>query len=63
LISGAIRGFEVILKDFVKVLAKPKPLGSALLHTENGVSATNQYHRQILEAINKKNPRLAEKLV
>ena len=35
---------------------------SALLRTGNGVSATNQYHRQILEA-KKKNPRLAERLV
>ncbi|MGA2515286.1 MAG: GntR family transcriptional regulator [Thermodesulfobacteriota bacterium] len=36
---------------------------SALLRTENGVSHTNQYHRQMLEAMKKKNPRLAERLV
>jgi DNA-binding GntR family transcriptional regulator len=36
---------------------------SALLHTENGMSYTNQYHRQMLEAMKKKNPRLAERLV
>jgi DNA-binding GntR family transcriptional regulator len=36
---------------------------SALLRTENGLTYTNQYHRQMLEAMRKKNPRLAERLV
>jgi DNA-binding GntR family transcriptional regulator len=36
---------------------------SALLRTENGMSYTNQYHRQMLEAMKKKNQRLAERLV
>ncbi len=36
---------------------------SALLHTENGLSQSNRDHRQMLEAMKKKNPRLAEKLV
>jgi len=36
---------------------------AALLRLENGVSHTNQYHRQMLEAIKKNNPRLAERLV
>ena len=36
---------------------------AALLRTENGASLTNQYHRQMLEAMKKKNPRLAERLV
>ena len=36
---------------------------SALLRTENGMSYTNQYHRQMLKAMKKKNPRLAERVV
>ena len=36
---------------------------SALLHTENGISYSNRDHRQMLEAMKKKNPRLAERLV
>jgi len=36
---------------------------SALLHTENGISQSNQDHRQMLKAMKKKNPRLAERLV
>lgn len=36
---------------------------SALLRTEIGISYTNQYHRQMLEAMKKKNPKLAERLV
>ena len=36
---------------------------SALLHTENGINYSNQDHRQMLEAMKKKNPRLAERLV
>ena len=36
---------------------------AALLRTENGASHTTQYHRQMLEAMKKKNPRLAERLV
>jgi DNA-binding GntR family transcriptional regulator len=36
---------------------------SALLHTENGISYSNKDHRQMLEAMKKKNPRLAERLV
>ena len=36
---------------------------SALLHVENGISYSNRDHRQMLEAMKKKNPRLAERLV
>jgi DNA-binding GntR family transcriptional regulator len=36
---------------------------SALLHVENGMSYSNRDHRQMLEAMTKKNPRLAERLV
>jgi DNA-binding GntR family transcriptional regulator len=36
---------------------------SALLHIENGISYSNKDHRQMLEAMKKKNPRLAERLV
>ncbi len=36
---------------------------SALLHIENAVSTSNQDHRRMLEAMKKKNPRLAERLV
>ncbi|HUL32224.1 MAG TPA: GntR family transcriptional regulator [Thermodesulfobacteriota bacterium] len=36
---------------------------SALLHIENAVSTSNQDHRQMLEAMKKKNPQLAERLV
>ena len=36
---------------------------SALLHIENGMSYSNKDHRQMLEAMKKKNPRLAERLV
>jgi DNA-binding GntR family transcriptional regulator len=36
---------------------------SALLHIENGISYSNRDHRQMLEAMKKKNPRLAERLV
>ena len=36
---------------------------SALLHIENGISTSNKDHRQMLEAMKKKNPRLAERLV
>jgi len=36
---------------------------SALLHVENGMSYSNHDHRQMLEAMTKKNPRLAERLV
>ena len=36
---------------------------SALLHMENGMSYSNKDHRQMLEAMKKKNPRLAESLV
>ena len=36
---------------------------SALLHIENGISYSNQDHHQMLEAMKKKNPRLAERLV
>ncbi len=35
----------------------------ALLHIEDGISYSNQDHRQMLEAMKKKNPRLAERLV
>jgi len=36
---------------------------SALLHIQNGISSSNKDHRQMLEAMKKKNPRLAERLV
>ena len=36
---------------------------SALLHVENGMSYSNRDHRQMLEAMTKKNPKLAERLV
>ena len=36
---------------------------SALLHIQDGISQSNQDHRQMLEAMKKKNPRLAERLV
>jgi DNA-binding GntR family transcriptional regulator len=36
---------------------------SGLLHVENGISYSNKDHRQMLEAMKKKNPRLAERLV
>ena len=36
---------------------------AGLLHIENGVSYSNKDHRQMLEAMKKKNPRLAERLV
>jgi len=36
---------------------------SALLHMENGINYSNKDHRQMLEAMKKKNPRLAERLV
>ncbi|MGB7573271.1 MAG: FCD domain-containing protein, partial [Thermodesulfobacteriota bacterium] len=36
---------------------------SALLHIENGMSYSNKDHRQMLEAMKKKNPKLAERLV
>jgi DNA-binding GntR family transcriptional regulator len=36
---------------------------SALLHMENGISYSNKDHRQMLEAMKKKNPKLAERLV
>jgi DNA-binding GntR family transcriptional regulator len=36
---------------------------SALLHIENALSTSIQDHRQMLEAMKKKNPRLAERLV
>jgi DNA-binding GntR family transcriptional regulator len=36
---------------------------SALLHTENGVTYSNKDHRQMLDAMRKKNARLAERLV
>jgi DNA-binding GntR family transcriptional regulator len=36
---------------------------SALLHIQDGISSSNKDHRQMLEAMKKKNPRLAERLV
>jgi len=36
---------------------------SALLHIQDGISQSNKDHRQMLEAMKKKNPRLAERLV
>jgi DNA-binding GntR family transcriptional regulator len=36
---------------------------SALLHIQNGISSSNKDHRLMLEAMKKKNPRLAERLV
>ena len=36
---------------------------SALLHIENAVRTSNEDHRQMLEAMKKKKPRLAERLV
>ena len=36
---------------------------SGLLQIENGISYSNKDHRQMLEAMKKKNPRLAERLV
>jgi DNA-binding GntR family transcriptional regulator len=36
---------------------------SALLHIQNGINASNKDHRQMLEAMKKKKPRLAERLV
>jgi len=36
---------------------------SALLHTENGMDASIQDHRGMLEAMKNKNPRLVERLV
>ena len=36
---------------------------SALLQTQDGISSSNKDHRQMLEAMRKKNPRLAERLV
>ncbi len=36
---------------------------SALLQTQDGISSSNKDHRQMLEAMKKKNPRLAERLV
>jgi DNA-binding GntR family transcriptional regulator len=36
---------------------------SALLHIQNGISQSNKDHRQMLEAMKKKNPGLAERLV
>ena len=36
---------------------------SALVRTESGISQSHQDHRQMLEAMKKKNPRLAERLV
>jgi DNA-binding GntR family transcriptional regulator len=36
---------------------------SALLHVENGVSYSNKDHREMLQAMMKKDPRLAERLV
>jgi DNA-binding GntR family transcriptional regulator len=36
---------------------------SALLHIDNALSTSIQDHRQMLEAMKKKNPRLAERLV
>ena len=36
---------------------------SALLHIENGMLYSNRDHRQMLDAMKKKNPRLAERLV
>jgi DNA-binding GntR family transcriptional regulator len=36
---------------------------SALLHIQDGISSSNKDHRQMLEAMKKKKPRLAERLV
>ena len=36
---------------------------SALLHTQNGITYSNRDHRQMLEAMKRKKPRLAERLV
>jgi DNA-binding GntR family transcriptional regulator len=36
---------------------------SALLHIQNGISQSNKDHRQMLEAMKKKDPGLAERLV
>ena len=36
---------------------------SALLHIQDGMSQSNKDHRQMLEAMKKKNPKLAERLV
>jgi DNA-binding GntR family transcriptional regulator len=36
---------------------------SALLHIDNAARISNEDHRQMLEAMKKKNPRLAERLV
>jgi DNA-binding GntR family transcriptional regulator len=36
---------------------------SALLHIQDGKIQSNKDHRQMLEAMKKKNPRLAERLV
>jgi len=36
---------------------------SALLHIENGIRISNEDHRQMLEAMKRKKPRLAERLV
>jgi DNA-binding GntR family transcriptional regulator len=36
---------------------------SALLHIQDGMSQSNRDHRQMLEAMKKKNPRLAERVV
>jgi DNA-binding GntR family transcriptional regulator len=36
---------------------------SALLHVENAISYSHRDHRQMLEAMKKKNPKLAERLV